>query len=268
MKLTETTRGLREAGQKVLVPFFTAGYPDEQTFLALLETAARAGCRVIEIGVPFSDPIADGPVIQESSQQVLAGGMTLRRALELTAEASARTDAALVMMGYVNPLLAMGLEEFAAAARQAGVAGVIVPDTPLEESADVRRALGDQGVALVDLVAPTSSEKRVGRIAAKATGFLYLVSMTGVTGAGLAPGRQVADLVARVRRRTDLPLYVGFGVSRADQAAAIVQHADGVIIGSALIRLIQAAPSGAEAVTRVEAFLGECLQAMNSQRSE
>ncbi len=263
MKLDDITHTMRDEGAKALVPFFTAGYPDEQTFLRLLDGAAQAGCRLIEVGVPFSDPIADGPVIQASSQEALAGGMTLNRSLELCAEASQRTGAGLVMMGYINPVLRMGLETFASRAAKSGVVGVIIPDVPLEESPDIRRTLAEAGLTLIDLVAPTSGPERTARIAAVAAGFLYLVSVTGVTGSQVEFGRALAAFGAEVRQHSDLPLYVGFGVSNRDQARQICSWADGVIIGSALIRLVQTATDNDEAVATVAEFLTDINRALN-----
>ncbi len=268
MRLREITESTRAAGRKALVPFFTAGYPDEATCLRLLATAAAAGCRVIEVGIPFSDPMADGPVIQASSERALAQGMTLRRALDLIERASvagaAPAPAGFVVMSYLNPILQMGVAAFAERAARAGVAGVILPDVPLEESGELRPALARAGIALVDLVAPTSGDERVAAIARQAEGFLYLVSLTGVTGvrAGLAAG--LADFIARVRRASGLPLYVGFGVSTPEQAAEVARAADGVIIGSALIRLIQAAPDQEAAVAAVSGCLARVTAAMHA----
>ena len=262
MTLREQTEAIRERGEKALVPFLTAGFPDEETFLRLLTSAAQAGCDVIEIGIPFSDPIADGPVIQESSQQALANGMSLSKALKLAARASATNSAALVIMSYFNPILQMGIARFAARARGAGVAGVIVPDVPFEESPEIRRALNENGVAFVDFIAPTSGSQRIARIARAADGFLYLVSLTGVTGVRAALSRGLGDFVARVRAETGLPLYVGFGVSNRAQAGQVTRHADGVIIGSALIKIIQAARTNTDAVEQVGAFLAEIKQAI------
>ncbi len=264
MKLTQVTRSVRAEGNKALVPFLTAGFPDEHTFLRLIEAACRANCPVVEIGVPFSDPIADGPVIQESSRRALEQGMTLRKALALSEKASRSASAALVIMSYVNPILRMGVEQFADAARASGVSGLIIPDVPLEESGGIRRSLAEREIAWVDLVAPTSTEDRISRMAASAEGFLYLVSITGVTGAGAPGSADLEPFVRRVRERSDLPLYVGFGVSTPDQAREAARHADGVIVGSALIRRIQSAKNAAEAVAEVERFLENMNEAVHS----
>ena len=260
LPLADVTRRLKDDGDKALVAFFTAGYPDEETFVEMAVAASHAGADVIEIGIPFSDPIADGPVIQSSSETALAGGMTVARALSLSGQIAGRVDTPLVAMGYVNPILNMGPERFVATAAAAGISGLILPDVPLEESADLRRITRSGGLSFIDLLAPTSDDDRVRRIAAAAAGaggdggFLYLVSVTGVTGSGSAGSADLEPFVARVRAATTLPLYVGFGVSTAQQARDTAQLADGVIIGSQLIRLA-ADGAAAGAAARISEFL-------------
>jgi tryptophan synthase alpha chain len=267
VKLGDVTRDLLEKKEKALVAFLTAGYPDDETFVELAVGAAQSGCDVIEVGIPFSDPIADGPVIQQSSQAALAGGMTLLRALDLTREVAHRVEAPLVIMSYLNPILNAGLEQFAEAAIESGVGGVILPDVSLEESADIRRIVTGAGLEYIDLVAPTSGPERLAKIAAAAGGgFLYLVSVTGVTGSGQDPAADLESFVSRVRAETHLPLYVGFGVSTPEQARRIAGVADGVIIGSQLIRLVNEAPSGAAAVERVNGFLSGVKKAVSGGR--
>jgi tryptophan synthase alpha chain len=263
MRLARTAETLRSSGRKSLVPYFTAGYPDEETTLSLIAAAGAAGCEIVELGVPFSDPIADGPTIQESSQHALAHGMTLGRTLDLAARAEAENDVAIVLMGYYNPILRMGLETFARRAGKAGVAGLVLPDVPLEESADARRALTAEGVTLVDLVARTSPTDRVRRIAGQASGFLYLVSITGVTGAGSARAADLDAFVGEVRRHADLPLYVGFGVSGRRLAQEATRIADGVIIGSALVRIVRESAADGNPVAEVRRFLDEIQLAIN-----
>lgn len=259
MKLTELTTEAKAAGRKALVPFLTAGYPDETRFLELLRSADRAGATAIEIGIPFSDPMADGPIIQTSSRIALEQGMSLKRALALTAEISGELDAALVFMSYVNPLFSMGIERFASVARDAGVTGVILPDLPCEEAGEVHPRLTDAGIARIDLLAPTSGQARAARIARAAEGFIYMVSVTGVTGVRSAGADNLADIVASIRAATDRALYVGFGVSTPQQAAEVARYADGVIIGSALIRMMQETQS----VSAVEEFLEEVERALD-----
>ncbi|MGD8415193.1 MAG: tryptophan synthase subunit alpha, partial [Candidatus Latescibacterota bacterium] len=238
-RLADVTRRIAGDGGKALVAYLTAGYPSESVFVDLAVEASRAGADVIEVGIPFSDPIADGPTIQASSEAALAAGMTVPRALALAARVAERVDTPLVAMSYLNPLLNMGLDNFVRSAARAGISGAILPDVPLEESTDIRRIVRAGGLDLIDLVAPTSSDDRVRRIAevADGAGFLYLVSVTGVTGSAGAVAADIEPFVARVRGLAGLPLYVGFGVSTEAQARQIVQFADGVIVGSQLVRL-------------------------------
>ncbi len=260
-RLTQLTSRLREEGIKPLVPFLTAGFPDEKKFVGIIAAAAAAGCPIVEIGIPFSDPVADGPVIQASSQQVLAQGMTLARTLELAAAAEREHGLGVVLMGYLNPILKMGPEQFATACGQARIAGVIIPDLPPEEAAGLRALLAEHGTDLVDLIAPTTAAERVSRNAAEAGGFLYLVSTTGVTGGATAKQDTLPGYVARVREATDLPLYVGFGIAEPGQAAQVAAVADGAIVGSALIRIIDQAGDGA--VDAATAYLADMVQAMH-----
>lgn len=258
MTLNETTSSLRSKGEKALIPFFTAGYPDVETFMSLLNVAAETGCQVIEIGVPFSDPIADGPAIQESSKRALEKGMTLARALELARRAREGNGGGfpeLVVMGYVNPVLRLGMERFASEAGRSGVSGAIIPDVPYEESAPLRQTLNKNGIAFVDLIAPTTGEERMRRIAGGAEGFVYLVAVTGVTGSASCSPESLEEFAGRVRGKTDAPLYVGFGISSPEAAGRMAEHCDGVIVGSALVRLIQSAGNNGEAVDRVRDFL-------------
>jgi tryptophan synthase alpha chain len=235
--LATTTAGLRARGRKALVAFLTAGYPNPRAFHDLVVAAADAGCDVIEIGIPFSDPIADGPVIQAASNAALAGGVTLNSALEQIAQLSPRVSVPLVCMSYINPILRMGVEAFADRAQASGVQGLILPDVSFEESGAFRPALRARGLAYIDLIAPTSGDARVRAIAAASNGFVYVVSLTGVTGARSALPGGVTELTARVRAATETPVYVGFGVSTPEQAAEVTRGADGVIIGSRLVTL-------------------------------
>jgi len=261
--LGQHTKRIRDGGGKALVAFLTAGYPDTETFPGLVRAADAAGCDVIEIGVPFSDPIADGPVIQASSAAALAGGMTPVGALELAASVKDHVNAALVVMSYINPILAMGLDRFGVRASAAGVSGVILPDVSLEESGTPRTTLSAAGIDYVHLLAPTSDDARIATAAETASGFLYLVSVTGVTGAREKLDLDVDAFVARVRAHSSVPAYVGFGVSTPEMAAGVARVADGVIIGSRLIRLIEEGPAGS-APARVGAFLESVRAAMDA----
>ncbi|MFQ5511335.1 MAG: tryptophan synthase subunit alpha [Candidatus Krumholzibacteriia bacterium] len=265
MKLREVTTTLKKGREKALVAFLTAGYPDQTTFAELVRAAAGAGCDVIEIGIPFSDPIADGPLIQQSSQQALDAGMSLGKSLDIVAALSAQIDTPLVVMSYYNPILQMGNERFAVRAAEAGISGVIIPDMPVEESGTVRGIFSQNDVVYLDLIAPTSSDDRIGRIVERADGFLYLVSVTGVTGVRSPAAEDLKRFTNRVRARTGLPLYVGFGISDAEKARTAARTADGVIIGSALVRLIHSAASGEEAVSSVRAFLTDVKKALSAR---
>jgi tryptophan synthase alpha chain len=256
---------LKATARPSLVPFVTAGWPDVPTFKGLVAAAAAAGCRILEIGVPFSDPVADGPAIQAASAEALAAGMTLPKAIALAGEAHAEHGLEVVLMGYLNPVLSFGPERFADACRDAAVGGVIVPDLPLEESAGLRALLADRGLSLVDLVAPTSGPERLAAYARAASGFLYLVSTTGVTGAGM--GHDLPGYVASVRAHAALPLYVGFGISGPEAAARVAGVADGAVIGSALQRLVSARTDRDEAVADAGRFLADVAGAMIAGRS-
>jgi len=265
MSLSDTTTALKQ-DRKALVGFLTAGYPDEETFLDLVRAASAAGCDIIEIGIPFSDPIADGPLIQASSKVALDGGITLARCIELAKQLSSKIPTPLVFMSYYNPILRMGNDTFAARAREAGVRGLIVPDVPLEESAAIRSAANAADITYIDLIAPTSSDDRIERITGSAQGFVYLVSVTGVTGVRSPEAGAMGQFVARVRGKTDVPLYIGFGISDATRARQAVQHADGVIIGSALVKLIQSAESREAAASNVDRFLRDVRAAIDESR--
>ncbi len=259
--LAHATAALRARGNKALVAFLTAGYPDDDAFADLVTACVDAGCDLVEVGVPFSDPIADGPVIQAASSAALARGVTLRSALAHVARLAPRVP--VVCMSYVNPVLRMGLDSFADEARASGVQGVIFPDVSFEESGAFRTPLLARGLAYVDLVAPTSDDARVRSIAGASSGFVYLVSVTGVTGARVALPSSVTELAYRVRAATETPVYVGFGVSTPEQAAAVARHADGVIIGS---RLVSLAGDGdaAHAAQRVGSFLAAVRRAIDA----
>lgn len=263
MKLRDVTTALKDRGEKALVAFLTAGYPDQTTFVELVRAAVDAGCDVIEIGIPFSDPIADGPLIQQSSKQALDGGMSLGKSLHLSAGLSAEIDTPLVVMSYYNPILRMGHERFAGCAADSGISGVIIPDMPVEESGTVRPIFKQKNIVYVDLIAPTSSDSRIDRVVERADGFLYLVSVTGVTGVRSPGAEGLEQFTGRVRMRTGLPLYVGFGISDVEKARTAARVADGVIIGSALVRLIQSAASGKEAVASVRSFLTDVKKALS-----
>jgi tryptophan synthase alpha chain len=238
-----------------LMPYLMAGYPSLDASAEAGLAAVAAGADLIELGIPFSDPLADGPVIHAAGTEALAAGATPHNTLRVCERLAA--DVPVVLMVYVNVVLTAGAEAFALRAAAAGAAGLIVPDLPHDEADEVRAACDAEGLALVPLVAPTTTPERIAEIGASARGFVYTVSLTGTTGEreALPPG--LAETVGRVRSASDVPVAVGFGISTAEQASAVAELADGVIVGSRIVRA--AGEGGAEAVGAVVAELAEAL---------
>jgi tryptophan synthase alpha chain len=239
----------RAAGRKALAPFVTAGDPDVAATVAVLEAIAKAGASLCELGVPYSDPIADGPVIQASYTRALGKGLTLADVFDAAKQASGRVSMPILAMASYSLIFRRGIDRFVADAVAAGLAGFVVPDLPIEESDDLDTACRRAGLALVRLVTPTTPPERAEAIAKKSTGFLYCVSVAGVTGARteLPPG--LIDRVKWLRSKTDVPILVGFGISSPEQVKAVAEVADGVIVGSALVRRItEAADQSREAM--------------------
>jgi tryptophan synthase alpha chain len=230
---------LHDNGEKGLFTFITAGDPDLETTFKLVLSMEKAGADLVELGAPFSDPMADGPVIQRASLRSLAGGTNLRGILEMVRRLRLHTEIPLLLMTYYNPVFRYGLECFALDAAEAGVDGVIVPDLPLEESAPLLQELKKEKMHLICLAAPTTTPQRLKKISAAAGGFIYCVSLTGVTGMreGISP--DIAGFLQRVKRHSSLPLAVGFGISNPGQAAFMAEEADAVIVGSALVSLVE-----------------------------
>jgi tryptophan synthase alpha chain len=256
-RLSDRFARLGRAGEKALVPFVTAGDPDLATTAELVIAMAEAGADAIELGVPFSDPIADGPTIQRASERALAGGTTLRRILALVKQLRPQVEIPLLLMGYANPFYALGPEGFAQEAAAAGVDGVICPDLPPEEGADLYGALEKAGIDAVLLAAPTTTPKRLALLVERTRGFLYCVSLTGVTGARTALAQGVEASVRAAKALRDVPVCVGFGVSTAAHAAEIGRYADGVVVGGAVVERIERAKSRDAAVTDVARFIAE-----------
>ena len=240
-----------------LVPFLTAGWPDRASCLRLLVGLADAGADVIELGVPFSDPIAEGPTIQRASERALRAGASLRRILDLVKRLRPRVDVPLVLMGYANPFYAMGEGRFAEAAAEVGVDGLIVADLPPEEGQGLYAAVEQRGVDPILLAAPTTTPARLAMLARRTRGFLYYVSLTGVTGARARMAAGLEAGVRRVRETSEVPVCVGFGVSTPEQAGEIARFADGVVVGSAIVDRIETAASREAAVDAVARFVAE-----------
>ncbi len=246
--ITKTFASLKEQGRKALMPYVTMGYPTLSSALDIVPALVEAGADLVELGVPFSDPLADGATIQAAAQRALENGMSLALCLEQAATLRTRGVAIpFVLMGYYNPILQFGVERFAEQAVAAGIDGLIVPDLPPEEAGDLYTAATAHGLDVIFLLAPTSDAARVQTVAARSGGFIYLVSLVGVTGARESLPPDLADFVARVRAVTEKPLAVGFGIATPEQAAQVARLADGVIVGSALIKVIGAAENPAEA---------------------
>ena len=239
-RIKSTFDRLSGEGRKALIPFITAGDPDVALTLPLMHTLVEAGADVIELGVPFSDPMADGPTIQRASERALAKGMNQRKVLELViAFRATDVKTPVVLMGYANPIEAMGLEKFAAAASQAGVDGVLVVDYPPEEAATFGAAMKSNGMDPIFLLAPTSTAARIAQVAEIASGYVYYVSLAGVTGSGALNVEAVAERLPLIREKTGLPVGVGFGIRDAATAARIAGIADAVVVGSRIIEEIE-----------------------------
>jgi tryptophan synthase alpha chain len=228
--------------KRALVAYVTCGDPDLATTREIVLAAIEAGAEVVELGVPFSDPLADGPVIQRASERALRNGTTLEQVLKLAAEVRKKSPAGLIIFSYLNPILRVGLAKFAAAAAAAGIDGALITDLPVEEAGDYLREMRQRNLATVFLAAPTSTDERLKQIARASTGFVYAVSRTGVTGARKQMPEDARDLVGRVRKHTKLPIAVGFGISTAEQFASVGEFADAAVVGSAIVETIECNP--------------------------
>jgi tryptophan synthase alpha chain len=246
MNIGETLRGMRAAGRKGLIIYVTAGYPDYSTTLQTVKALADAGADLVELGLPFSDPMADGPIIQQAATQALAAGASLGKSLELTGKIRRETDIPLAAMTYYNIVLQYGIDKFVADFSQAGIAGLIIPDLPMEEAGIIDPVCRQEGMDLIKFIAPTTTPDRLKAICRQAAGFLYCISSTGVTGVRQIDYNQLAPLLAAVRRETDLPLAIGFGIGSPAAACQAAQHADAVIVGSAVMERLM--KQGVEAV--------------------
>jgi len=253
---------LRAARQKALIPYITAGDPDLAVTRELAWAFEGAGADILELGVPFSDPLADGSTIQRASQRALERGVTLKGVIGSVEQIRARSQMPIVLMSYMNPILRMGLDEFARRAKDAGVDGVIVPDLPPEEAGELRRCCAATSVSTIFLAAPTSTDARLRRIAEASEGYIYYVSLKGVTGARESLQADLAVSLGRLRRLTNKPVAVGFGISTPAQAAEVARVADGVIVGSAIVERIERGGGGQRAVEDAAGFVRNLKGAM------
>jgi tryptophan synthase alpha chain len=261
-RIAERFAALRAAGERAFVPFVTAGDPDLDTTAELILALAENGADAIEIGIPFSDPSADGPTIQRASERALARGTTLRKVLPLVEKLRGQVKTPLLLMGYANPFYALGSEGCAAACASAGVDGLICPDLPPEEGADLYGALDRRGVDGVLLAAPTTTPARMRMLVHNTRGFLYYVSLTGVTAARAELAAGIEQAVRAIRALGPIPVCVGFGISRPEHAREVGRYADGVVVGSAIVNLIEAAPSPSAAVESVARFTRDMKSAL------
>ncbi|MGY8523982.1 tryptophan synthase subunit alpha [Paracidovorax citrulli] len=263
-RIQSTFSALSAQGKKGLIPFITAGDPEPGLTVALMHALVEGGANVIELGVPFSDPMADGPVIQRASERALAKGVTLTQVLAWVREFRQRdNETPVVLMGYANPIERMGEQAFAAAAREAGVDGVLVVDYPPEECESFALLMRENGIDPIFLLAPTTTDSRIEAVARVASGYLYYVSLKGVTGSATLDLDSVAARLPVIKRHANLPVGVGFGIRDAQTAAAIGSVADAVVIGSRLVQLLEDAPRD-QAVQSLRSFIAEIRAALDA----
>ena len=250
-RIRETFARLHRDGKRALIPFITAGDPDLQNTTKLLVELAHSGASLIELGVPFSDPIADGPVIQRASIRALRNTVDVKRILEVVTDVRRETDVPIVLFSYFNPLLQFGTKRLSEEARRAGVDGVLVTDLPPEAAHEFSADLAANDLDFISLVAPTSTDERMSLIAERATGFMYAVSRTGVTGTRSEISNEAEKLVARMRRVTDLPIAVGFGISTRAQVLEVWRYADAAVVGSAVVAEIERLATAPDLVKQI-----------------
>jgi tryptophan synthase alpha chain len=251
----------QKSGHKALIPYITVGYPDLMATVNAVPLLEENGADIIELGIPFSDPLADGATIQESNYQALQNGITPEICLETARKIRKKTNIPLVLMTYFNPVLNYGLEKFCRDCVESGIDGVIVPDLPPEEGTVLECAAAEGGLDLIYLLSPNSTRERIRTVSEKSRGFIYLVSLTGVTGARTNLPPSLEEFIKRVRRVAQQPLCVGFGISTAEQAAQVSEIADGVIMGSKLIQLMKADAS----LNSLQVFIREIREAINAR---
>ena len=263
-RIDHTFRALRRARRAALIPFLTAGDPDLEVTRELMRVAVDSGADLLELCVPFSDPTADGPVLQRSLEVGLRAGASLPRVLELVADFRRASDVPVVLYGYYNPIFHYGPQRFAADARQAGVDGLLVVDLPPEDAEELLAWTRPAGLHFIFLLAPTSGPDRVRKVLQHASGFIYYVSVTGVTGVRPMVTETVRPVVQRLRQLTKLPIGVGFGISTPEQAAAVAEFADAAVVGSAIMRVVDAHRGSATMISEVGAFIRRLKDGMSN----
>lgn len=265
-RISARFESLAAEGRKGFIPFVSAGDPALETSKRIVKTLAENGADIIELGVPFSDPMADGPTIQASSQRALANGISLKDVLAMVADVRAETDVPVILFSYLNPLFRYGIEQLAKDAATAGVDGVLVTDAVDEEAADIAAMLRRNGLDLISLIAPTTSEERLEKIAQRSSGFIYAVSRAGVTGAQAETSHAAESLVRRVKQFTDLPVAVGFGISTRGQIEDVWRYADAAVVGSAIVAEIERSGPNGNAVERVDRLVKTLLGVETMQK--
>lgn len=259
-RIEERFAKLRSEGKKALIPFIEAGDPDLDTTRALIPVLEASGADVIELGVPFSDPLADGPTIQKAALRALESGTTLRKILSLVEEVRPRVEVPLVLMSSYNPIFVFGEEGFVRAAVRAGVDGLIVPDLPPEEAGSLKELCLREGLDLIFLLAPSSTEDRIALVTKESRGFIYYISLMGITGARPELAATIAHHVGRIKEVTDRPVVVGFGISNPKQACQVASWADGVVVGSAIVKIMESGGPREELCEAVGRFVRDLKQ--------
>src|SRR3989440_2824714 len=256
-RIVDMFANLKRANRKGFIPFITAGDPDLNTTRELIVELARAGATLIELGIPFTDPMADGPVIQRASERALRHGFGIREVLQIVSDARRETGVPIILFSYFNPLLQFGVEKLAREAKSAGVDGILVTDLVPEEANQFASALRANDLDMIFLIAPTSTDERLKMVAERSSGFIYAVSRAGITGAREQMSAEAEKLVRRMRAFSDLPIAVGFGISTPEHVANVWRYADAAVVGSAIVSEIEKADSAVDAVTRVGRFARE-----------
>ncbi len=262
-RINKTFERLKSESKKALIPFITAGYPDLRTTERFIFELEKSGSDLIELGVPFSDPMADGPIIQMSSERSLANGTNLKMIFELVKRVRTKTSIPIILMGYYNPFFTYGLKRVAKDARDAGVDGILIVDLPPEEAGAMKAQTDSVGLDMIFLLAPTSDNARINIITKNATGFIYYVSLTGVTGIRPTLDKDIKKHLEKIRIKTDLPIGVGFGISGPIHAKRVAKWADAVVVGSAIIKIIEKNKNKTQMIKNVSNFISGLRRAIN-----
>ncbi len=264
-RIGEKFKALKEGGEKALITFVSAGDPDPAKTRDIILALEQAGADIVELGVPFSDATADGPVIQASSTRALRAGTSLEKVIDMVSQVRRTSEIPIVLFGYYNPIHAYGPAGFAGDSASAGVDGVLVVDLPFEESSELRQFTDPAGIDFIPLIAPTTGPERARRILRDGCGFLYFISVTGVTGTAKGSAKEIESDINELRKISSLPVAVGFGITTPDEAAEIGPHADGIVVGSALVRLIHQYRQSSRLVAEVTSYVGDLKKALRTR---